>query len=262
MDKAKSKTRQFSFEALTDGRHFWFKTCPTEKADRYEQVLVDDTTYCLYQYATNPKLHCGEVNNRAFPRDDATGINYLWLAYASAGYLEPPAAKRLEPIWVLDDPNLFLDGFTQEAAWERFPGGLPRSIVYLNDGKSRTFDGHQSRIERWPAPFDRGFTNAVFLAGVSTNLGGLTVPLEFTFTRYGVLPLTGGTYDFGPVTITTAKVFNITSAPSRYSPPSFAGVADVVDLRSVTSNRRVPRAVYQMTNWVWSLGPKPKKSDS
>jgi len=197
---------------------------------------------------TNP-IYNGMVESHEIPPDDGTTINYLWLAYASGCYFSEQSTNRLIPIWMLDDPNLRDMDFTVPALWQlQVPSSLPSRVVYLNDGTHHTVsDNRMPSTFRYAAPFDQGFTNAEYEVLASTNVDGLVIPTQFTFTRYYVegKRLLMRTFTQGNATLirkgTTVSDFR----------PQFTGRSVTFDKRFRNAKDPVPSVRYWVTNGNW-----------
>lgn len=198
--------------------------------------------------------YVAEVEYGEVPPDDGTTLNYLWLAYGSRCYFAGLTTNRLRPIWALDDPALRSDGFTVPGFWKLDPdGGLPAEVVYMNDGFCRARDSAGKPVVfKWQAPFDQGFTNAAFTVVAATNVGGIMVPLEWNFVRYGIRSEQFGGYQLSKITETRGRVTTFSVDPVQ-GPllPSFSGVAKVSDFSFSGSNYAVPLLEYAVTNGVW-----------
>ncbi|NJO55785.1 MAG: hypothetical protein HC834_04835 [Rhodospirillales bacterium] len=165
------------------------------------------------------------------PRDDYSGISYLWLAYCSNCYFDALDGDRLQPVWMLDDALLREEGFTVRGLFSRPDGFLPSEVAYLHDGLMRIRSRGERKAFRAPAPFDRGFTNAVFKVLSATNLGGVSIPLEFEFLRFGLNQGEGGPQ----LNLRSRIVGTVNRVTSRVVPQDFVraleGTAFVQDLR-------------------------------
>ena len=197
----------------------------------------------------------GTVEFRDEPRDEATSMNYLWLAYSSACYLDKQTTNQLRPIWVLDDPALAEQDFRLPAIWLRSGmGTLPDYVVYLGDGYWHTRNsqgGGRLRITM-PAPYDSHFTNAEFRVVQSTNWSGQVIPLAFIFKRYAVRPRPGTNAELVVLAMAEASVHSLRRpAVDVKLKPGFEGTFYVADTRFSKSNPPVPSLTYMVTNGVW-----------
>ena len=111
----------------------------------------------------------------------------IWLAYASGRYFDAAASSRVQPaatLLVLFGRNVQPNSFAvQQAFWSRRPE-RPRTLAsaaYLDDGIAGLRGGVPVK---WPAPLDRGFTNAVFQGMAYTNVGGLSLPTRATLSTF------------------------------------------------------------------------------
>jgi hypothetical protein len=190
------------------------------------------------------------VESNEIPADDGTTINYLWLAYASRCYFSGLSTNHLIPIWMLDDPSLRDAGYTVPAIWQlqTRPPQLPARVIYLNDGTHRTVSADHVPITfRYAAPFDQGFTNAEYQVQASTNVDGLVIPTEFTFTRYYVQ---GEHLIVRTLTQGNATVVRKGTTVSEFR-PQFEGRAIAFDKRFRKEKDPVPSVRYWVTNGEW-----------
>jgi hypothetical protein len=120
------------------------------------------------------------------PPDDGSLNQYVWLAYASHSYFRGLVTNRIEPVWHLDDPLLKASHFTCSAVIETDPLGLPVHVAYFNDGFYRGIDRLKGAAvtQRLPAPYDKGYTNAVFERISSAMFEGQAIPDAFRFVLY------------------------------------------------------------------------------
>ena len=211
----------------------------------------DGTLYHLIAIRTPTNvIYNGIVESNEIPPDDWTTINYLWLAYASTCYFSGLSTNQLIPIWMLDDPGLRDAGFTVPAIWRLQAGSpqLPVRVIYLNDGTHHTVSTDRAPITfRYAAPFAQGFTNAEYQVLASTNIDGLVIPTQFTFTRYYV--------DRERLLVRTVTRGNATVVRKGTSVsdfrPQFTGRAITIDKRFRNAKDPVPNVPYWVTNGNW-----------
>lgn len=248
-----------AFRVSSDGCRSLIRTTRLDSGD-YVEALVEGGVIQTFYFFTATNLASGgkpvqtaEIAHREFPRADASNIGYLWLAYGSACYFDSRTTNRLAPLWIQDDPTLEKQGFRMEAGWLRENGErLPRQVIYLNDGMKRIQRGGVSVVEPWLPPFDRGFKQAIYEASNGTNLHGVFVPTDFTFTRNGLRPDGSGGFNLDVITYTEAKAEHVTEiAELDLASPHFVGTADIVDFRYADSNPAVSQMWFQVTNGNW-----------
>lgn len=107
-------------------------------------------------------------------------IPVVWFATASSCFLDrsnvlipPPYSTDLMRLPVKAD-------ITREVPLPR----LVRTAIFHSEG----YDPKSPNRTKYPAPFDAGFTNAVYSALEFTNVGGLLLPLDFTLQVYRPSP--------------------------------------------------------------------------
>lgn len=227
-----------------------------------EIAFADDTMYRLFRRqgtasaAQTTKLS-GGMRYETIPRDDGRLANYVWVALASSCYLAQQTNTWIHPIWEIDDTTLRSKGFRMEALWESHTDNSPPDrVVWLNDGVDRMHDADGVSIERpAPPPYDEGYTNAIYRVESHKDIGGIRLPLSFSFVRY-VWPLKKldptNTLGVVPRTVTLGKVssLNLVSGPESIL-PGFQQDFKIVDTRFAESNPPVPALTYEITNGTW-----------
>ena len=227
----------------------------------FEVGYEDGILFRLYKFLQNNQgvltNACSAlVKNGVIPDDDASLLNYLWLAYCSAGFVAERTDGKLEPIWLLDDPTLNAEGFKLSATVTQMSLTSPPSMVaYFSDGNYRVRNGNERELVPAPAPYNQGYTNAIFLAQATTNVNGIQIPSSWSFVRY--MPDRNGSTDRNrllPRTITRGLVESISSRVSvgslRPVPPADALVRDE---RFAQVGKPVAQTEvrYFVTNGVW-----------
>jgi len=121
------------------------------------------------------------------PDPEVNGIHYLWFAFGSSSYFQSQTGHFLKPLWGFDDPKLNEEGFKMRAYWSRneHPPFLPKQVAYYFDGTLRYRITDVPFPHFAPAPWNKGFTNFTYNEISSTNFGGIQIPTEFEFVRYG-----------------------------------------------------------------------------
>jgi hypothetical protein len=117
----------------------------------------------------------------------SAGGEYVWLAYASADYF-----GSLAP----GDRALFLHPIKSGSGLVRReelpcvwtlgarPPQLPRRVEYLRDMSRVLVRSDLVLTNPLPAPFQRGYTQAVFESSGLTNVNGLSLPTAFEYREY------------------------------------------------------------------------------
>jgi hypothetical protein len=125
------------------------------------------------------------IETNAIPHAGGAGFVYLWLAYASDSFLTTNQA--MPPVWLTADPHLRSGEFTVPVKCSRNrESGYLETLYFLNDGLYRGWDTQARRPVQWrfPPPYDRGYTNAVFFWNQYTNLGSSAAVTAFSFVQY------------------------------------------------------------------------------
>jgi len=135
----------------------------------------------------------GTIKTERVPKEDGTQVMPLWLAFGSACYFDSVSNGMYHPVWTVDDPDLWQTNYTvkgqvvRQSSWPY----LPLRANYFSDGKryARKNDGSLLQIDE-VAPYNMGYTNAIYLVRETTNLNGFSIPVEFGLNRY--TPQKGG----------------------------------------------------------------------
>jgi hypothetical protein len=221
---------------------------------QYREAGMEAESIHTVFWTSKSNLISASVENRLFPRDNTSNINYLWLAYASACYLRQQGTNWLHPIWTLDDPSLEEEDFRMEAVLELGrTDPLPFRLLFLSDGHRRTRGADRARLTApMPAPFHKGFTNAEYRVVETIPLGSLQLPSHFAFTRWGV---SSQLADGPALRVLTHSEFRVRSVAPLSGPvfflPVVPGVADTQDTRFKHRERPVRSIYYKTTNASW-----------
>ena len=132
--------------------------------------------------------NAGSIVNYAIPSADSSGINYLWLAYASGCYFASLTNDFVRINWGLSPYLMGMPDITPvKALWKlsKYPPALPIEIEFLNNGVLQGNDnsGNQTVIPASP-PFDQGYTNNFFEQIGTTNVTGMEIPTGFRYICY------------------------------------------------------------------------------
>ncbi len=129
------------------------------------------------------------------PRYNPSLAAPLWLAYASCCYFEKPDSNAAPRMWEFDFSTQGVHHFMAKAQWDLSADSphLPVRVVYFNTGTHFISDlkdpRHHNYAEvNYPAPYDAGFTNAIYEVISMTNTGGLALPLAFKLSRFDLVP--------------------------------------------------------------------------
>jgi hypothetical protein len=226
----------------------------TNETDRVstEVGIEDGTAYRLTRFFHEGKCDtAASIDAFEIPRDEVSGINYLWFAYASSCYFQQQTNRLLEPIWTLDDWQLKSQHFKEKADWSLNKGGpfLPRRAVYYSDGLLRHRTGGIASTNLAPPPYNHGFTNFTYEELSSTNSGGIEIPTEFRFIRYGFV----GTGIPTPIFVVTGKIEKLAPgvSVSVFRPP-FTGQINIVDNRHPSFNPTMNDFIYPAQDGNWA----------
>jgi len=197
----------------------------------------------------------------------------VWLAFASHGHL-----AGLKPGDLMSTPfsegvisgnpiNSAVAHWYQEATWwKKLPGswGVPALLHMAEDGELKWYVGMQvrGRGERYPAPFDKGFTNIVYEVIETRDFDGWRVPWRARLSLYLLKSYWGEWLD--PQTgFFEAQRVNIQAERIRTHndpiilPPPIRGVAMVNDHR-VRFEGRQAFVTYATTNRILALEELPQ----
>jgi hypothetical protein len=133
----------------------------------------------------------GFIGNGPTPSpSSAANGSLLWLVYASSCVVKEYAStERIRPPWQMEYSGLWESGITLPAkvSISHLPPDLPTLIVIFNDGRSRFLqrDNNRPAEVEAPAPFSKGYTNAVIEVLSTTNMpNGMSFPLSVSFKRF------------------------------------------------------------------------------
>jgi hypothetical protein len=228
-------------------------SCSYVEAGFRQGNLYNFTMWCSNTIGRSSNAYVGLIEADELPDDNGSQINYLWLAYASTGYLNHETGGALRPICCLDDRALRAEKFKMRSILTRADAEprLPTWLAYLSDGYYRTVGADGRVVFKAPAPFDQGYTNAVYSVGALTNCGTLQLPLEFSFTRYAV------SHDATKpgLWIRTRIVGKATTVVERLSSrvllPQFSGAFRVKDNRFNSANPPLGQLHYEIRDGEW-----------
>jgi hypothetical protein len=206
--------RASRFAVASNDRQWWIRITPenTEVTDYYMICCDGIDTYSYEMLETGVRLRAqrgeyvasniaaGHIRRGNLPRHrGAHEAGALWLAFASAYYLNKESSGYLEPAATLNvnsgndlEPYQILRQKTTVSRFKQKPF-LPSEVVYYDDGRYRIpgSDSPHATIQ-FPPPYQKGFTNTVYRVITATNVAGLTVPLRAEMTTY--VPKRDGTH--------------------------------------------------------------------
>lgn len=254
------ETKDFILAIDVNSDRWIIRTAKPGSINYTEKSYVGDALYtlsCEYLQTNGNsfRANVGKIEEFPVPDPDGSRINTLWLGYGSAAYFKKRTNNLVHPHWPLDDPGARLRGFTVEGRWalNKDALGLPISVVYLSDGIFRGVSDRTGQTVSFPEPppFNQGFTQAVFMATLSTNVGAYRVPLEYTFKRFAI---ENGKYEL--LTEETASARHVELRASRDNfLPLYIGKVDIGDGRFRVPNFNHPNKfdyfTYSSSNGVW-----------
>lgn len=100
-------------------------------------------------------------------------VPVIWLALASTCYLDRAGTSSLVAVY---SASVARAPVAVKVMRKDEPPRLPEKIFFLSDG----YDRRVGQPRKWPPPYDKGFTNAIYEATAFTNIAGLNLPLHFT----------------------------------------------------------------------------------
>lgn len=203
-EKAFSKISDFHLIHL--GNRWWLSFTSRPASDSDNQQYACDGTNCYYL------IDVRKSKRRAIAEGQLTGHNdgaaiiipgiipritpdstvmILWFAYLSHTYLDMNKSDKVVPPDVLN-----INGYNASTAppqrsqlvrLSQYPH-LPQKAVFWEDGVFHAAligsnDG-PIRAQRWPSPYDQGFTNLIYVVRAITNMESLALPLESEFLCY------------------------------------------------------------------------------
>ncbi len=191
----------------------------------------------------------GRVSTGSYPwAVNEPAIRFLWFGLASAEHLDRLPADRCEPFYLLETwPDHAAQVFL-----ERTPAAprLPARAVFLSDGVIDS-TRRSARVLRYPPPFDKGFTNAVYSVTRSTNRNGMVLPLAAEVVVYLGRPEARSDAEVQPAYVFSFAVTNLEEATApRTFQPALPGLTLVSDERFATdTNLALRQLLYTTTRW-------------
>lgn len=163
-------------------------------------------------------------------------LAHLWLMFAARCYLEAHVGQEIAPVYDEAANALHDKGYQQVASWTLSPQPphLPENICFLNT-RGRVTMGKDRRAVYVRSSTHQDYTNALYRVTGFTNVGGLTLPTGFVFTRYGPVR-EGAEFKLREYSRAVAVVTNASSRCSR------ASLLPVFPDRIVVADKRLERA--------------------
>jgi hypothetical protein len=163
-------------EASFDGTNIYYLSNIQSAVERQRRKGVK-----MAPNIAHGRSYIGQVFNLRL----ADEVGPIWLAYASACYLQGRTNDLVEPAMAFDGsgdrygPPLHKKLKAKWTLSETEPR-FPTRVVYLSDGYMRSPSGQVRR----PPPYDAGFTNAVYEVDAFTNVTGTSFPLTSSLKVY------------------------------------------------------------------------------
>jgi hypothetical protein len=220
------------------------------KANSYNLMSFDGN--CVYSFGTNPSTGQGRdtwggaVGPETVPFfGPVPSIPIIWIALASSCSLDETTGVMTPPYSV----QLVRAPLPVQIERQTDKVRLPSRIIFMDDGFDR-FDGNPSKR---PAPYDTGFTNAIFSAQRFTNADGIGLPNEFELRVFSPSVSGKSKSDVALTSHYRGFVSNITHfcSVSDFTPqlPNSSGM--ISDTRFAISGAIVPMPfVYRGSNWL------------
>jgi hypothetical protein len=229
---------------------------------RYDEAgFQDDAVFGLRAFPSksNPAAatYTAVVSPGPVPRDDQSMIGYLWLAFGSSRFFSGKETGMLEPLWRMgDQPTMNDFGYKLQAFWELREGmpKVPVRMTYISDGFSRFMGNGRMQLRPVPAPYDKGYTNAVFFGEGNVTQNGVSFPATSVFRNYYVAdPLAAG--EPARLLVRTEIKAEISAVKGKISIepmlPQFKGQFNIQDRRAKFFNPAMPSIYYAITNGNW-----------
>ena len=111
-------------------------------------------------------------------------LTAVWLAFGSRSHFPATGQGAVDPV-VFVEKGFRESQLKTESQWtvEARPPGLLKFTVEFSDGK--TYEpGGKANPKPMPAPYDTGFTNAIFRTLEWTNMMGLRLPRKFELVKF------------------------------------------------------------------------------
>jgi hypothetical protein len=249
----------FTFTIWVNGRKWFIETSVNGRKDLepYEDAYDGQYVYSLTTFIDKlgAPHSSGIIESNDVPQESSFYASPIWLALGSSHYFQSITNNLFQPIWHLSDITLRNKRFSDVGKWIKQDASpfLPEEVTYYSDGKIYFTDSYgNSRVSRYPAPYDNGFIEAEYNVITHTNVGGITLPQHFVFIRYMPRPYGRSTNDTVIMCKYDGTVTNISSENIRegyipvLSPPTY-----VDDRRFGVAAKPVTDVEYVATNSWW-----------
>jgi hypothetical protein len=167
------------FDVYVNGRNWLIRTTSKDSSDPilYREFSSDGK----YMYSFGRAKNDGNMPDQWGGAVLSTGVPFsapipmvpvIWLGLSDASYIDHHSHFMIPPysIETLRIP------FEISVTRRNNGSGLPEYMVFKADGYYR----QKGRLDqKWPPPYDTGFTNAIYSGLDFTNVGGVEVPKRF-----------------------------------------------------------------------------------
>ncbi|MGV3755379.1 MAG: hypothetical protein ACO1QS_08370 [Verrucomicrobiota bacterium] len=233
---------------------------PLDGVSYDESGFQEDAVYTLRAFPSkgNPAVatYTAIVTSGPVPRDDQSMVGYLWFAFGSSSFFSEKKAGLFEPVWQMGDPLLNDSGYKLPAFWELREGTpkVPAKMTYISDGFARFMGNGRMQLRPVQAPYDKGYTNAVFFGEGNLTQNGISFPVTSVFRNYYVAdPSKDG--EPARLLVRTEIKAEISEMKRKVSLesmlPQFKGQFNIQDRRARLLNPDVPTVIYSITNGNW-----------
>jgi len=251
-----------NFEVSVKDCQWFIVTEPNPESAKIIRYEIGGENGTIYQVAyfdkkaidpNSQNTAIGLIENDVVPENIAGNrITELWLAFASSCYLDGAKSGMLKPIYRMPDPSMRSEDWEDTAKWRRFDDAphLPQEVVYWYENIIG-MNGTNRVVIKPPPPFEKGFTRASYNVDSVTNIGGLTLPLNFSSKEYFLMPR-GQTADLEVEGLVQGTVTDVKTVCERTSFIPELTEATYIDERRFN---RMPKPVealaYMVTNGAW-----------
>lgn len=265
-----AKTNYWDFYVEVIGDNYKVRIEDVKSRDRYyEYAFENDVMHILHHVVPERSpntaadvqlMFPARIEEREIPPNDGTRAQFVWFALAAHGYLRNLTEDVMLPIWSPEDPKTRRQPFPIAVFPELLPEPpqLPARVSFVNDGFYRSYNPVTKELDvrKLAAPYDSGYTNAIYQVLSLTNTAKHTLPARFVFAVYSS-PIRPGDVPFERVMV-RGSVDEVTDdAPEKAQIARFDGQASVVDYRvrgsfqSVGQTSEYKFGAYPVTNAAW-----------
>jgi hypothetical protein len=170
--------------AACDGKDIYVIEFQSESAvkkalgDRYDSVKPGLPAAMVHIYSG------------AYPPPKEPFLQHIWLALAAANCVLRDPEGQAKPPFLADMAVFYNPDNVCGYRWVRDDSGSGlRKLLFLSDGGFlRRDESGEVRHTKYAPPYDKGYTLGVGLWLQATNIGGLSLPLDFQYTGFSPKP--------------------------------------------------------------------------